>query len=202
MGPPAADAEILALELQPQGGGLAGALQGRHALPDPVRGPKLLLFARPFISLVHGGGSVEIIATWFVRKSTDLTMDHVVEAARHFRASRFVNMIVPAHIAAETAIAPVVVRGLGRRAPKFRDQLDASIPDLVRRSGAPDLPQQIRAILHRLRVLRNDIAHSGTCSAQPRPEAAEHLTAAIFAIRYANLLGRHVDAALASGHLP
>ena len=197
-----ADAEILALELRAEGGGLAGALHGQQALPDPVRGPKLVIFARPMISLVRGGGSVEIIATWFVRGPNDLTMDHVVEAARHFRAGRYVNMVVPAHIAAETAIAPVVARGLARRGPNFERQLDDSVPDLATRSGAPDLTRQVREVLHRLRRRRNDIAHSGTCVAPSRDEAAEFLMAATFALRYARLLGACVDAALTAGRLP
>jgi hypothetical protein len=209
-----ADAEILALELQPEGGGNAAVMHGRHALPDRIRGPRFVLFAQPLISLTRGGGSVEVRVTWFVRQRDDTTIRHLVDAARHFKDGRYDDVVVPAEIAVEAAISPVVARALdgfaGREnverflsdAATFSHQMNVLVPMIAFMTTGPTLPPDVRGVLNRLRRLRNEVAHDGACATQSRDTAAEHLTGAVFAMRYAELLLAAVDDARRMGRLP
>lgn len=46
------------------------------------------------------------------------------------------------------------------------------------------------------------MGHKGTCEPQSHKDAATHLTAAVFGLRYAEFLSAKVDQALAAGTLP
>jgi hypothetical protein len=221
------DADIIALVLQPEGGGNAAVLHGRHALPDRIRGPRFVLFAQPFISVARGReGSVKVNATWFVRRGDDTTIRHVVDAARRLSEGQFDDVVVPANIAVEAAISPVVERALEGPAGKavlgllgdassqshvqrFLDdkskiahRVNALAPIIARLAGAPTLPRELLGVLNRLRDLRNEVAHDGKCAAQSRQDAAEHLAGAVFALRYAELLEAAVTEARRTGRMP
>lgn len=64
------------------------------------------------------------------------------------------------------------------------------------------LPNNIRGELNRLRKLRNDVAHRGSCVTQDLESAVKLVAAAIFGIRYAEILREAVRGARADGRLP
>ncbi len=80
--------------------------------------------------------------------------------------------------------------------------MNVLLPMIAFMTGAPTLTADLRGVLSRLRRLRNGVAHDGACATQSREHAAEHLTAAVFAMRYADLLLNAVDAAKRTGRLP
>jgi len=183
---------------------------GGSALPTLLHGNAPILGPMPprFSVLGLGGpdmtddGPLSLSVVWHLFDRDDTTIRHLIEAAHEYQHSRFDGVVVPANIAAEAAITPVVALALRSFASKDRiedflqnaatyaHQVNVLLPVITHMVGVPDMPVHLRGILNRLRKLRNLIAHRGEALGQTRNDAAEHLTAAIFAARFAARLAR------------
>lgn len=198
-------AEIVALNMT-SGGSARPLLVHPNAVPFEL-GPTFHIYG---VAMPDGNeGPLYISAIWFARKPGDSVIRHLVDAARHHRASRYEAQIVSGHIAAEAALTPVVERALtvfgnadGRKAffrdMKYSHQLHVLLDVVADRVRAPRLPIVLRALLNRMRGLRNTIAHEGGCSTIAQPVAAEFLCAAIFGAKYADFLRPRVERHLRS----
>ncbi len=202
------DAEILYLNLTSMGSAIPVLLHGNEVLREPV-GPRLSLFGRPTPPELRGDGNLSVSVTWFVRRSDDTVIRHLVEAAKHYQAARFDALIMPANIAAEVSVTSTAELGLSGFANKkkldgatYSHQLNVLLGLTAFLAKFPRLPGHIRNILNDLRKLRNTIAHEGACSAQDRSKAAGYFTAALFVTHYARLLKQAINEARAAGELP
>lgn len=201
----AEDAEIVKMNLTPNGGTWAHLAHGNEAIRDPV-GPRFSLFGQRFPGENEDqGNAVSIMATWFVRRGDDTVIRHLVDAARHYHAERFDALVVPANVAAEASLTPVLTQFFERYAGKgqveemlengatYSHQLNVLMNVAAEVLGVPRLHDQIRGLLNRLRKLRNEIAHEGRCAEQSRAVAAEHLAAVFFLVRYAKVLSLKLE---------
>jgi hypothetical protein len=204
------DAEIVSLNLTSEGGVHPLLLHGNDVLRG--LGPSFHVFGRP-IPLAPGQpseGRLNISAVWFVRRADDTVVRHLVDAARHYEAKHYDAVVVPANIAAEAAITPVIAAGLARygtadsREAFLRDgatyahQLNVLLGVVADLHSVPRIPEEIRSGLNRLRKLRNQVGHSGRCDPQSRDDAARHLSSAIFGVEYASFLSASLAKASAS----
>lgn len=172
-------------------------------------------------------GDVCVAVTWIAPPNDETPLRHLIDAARHFSeaaalatqelpvAGHFDRVIIPANVAAESALGRVmfdVARLFANRenaetflssGATYAHQLKVLLPMVAHLAGAPDLPNEIRGALDRLRAYRNKIAHRGESKREiTRDVAAEMLTAALFGYHYARVLGRHVEEAKKDGRLP
>jgi len=189
-------AEILHLNFTPCGSALATLLHGNAAPTSPLP-PRFKIRGLRFNDL-RDDGVLTIFAVWHALESDDTTIRHLVEAAQEYQCERFDRVIVPTNIAAEAALLPVSRKALEgiaskenldeflRRGATYSHQLNVLLPLIARMIGAQAMPDRLRGLLNRLRSWRNDVAHSGVPETQQtRRFAAEHLCAAVFAVRYA-----------------
>jgi len=201
------NAEIVHMNLTGRGGVWPLMVHGNDAIREPL-GVKFWLYGRPLKAPAEGSGhDVGIMATWFVRRPDDTVVRHLVDAARHYQADRFDAVVVPANVAAEASLTPVLthfferyagkdeVREMLGRGATYSHQLNVLMNVAADVLGVSRLDGHIRGLLNRLRKLRNNIAHEGRCKGQSRTEAAEHLAAAFFLVSYVKVLGDHLSAA-------
>lgn len=192
------DAEIVYMNLTATGGVWPLLVRGNDVLREPLDA-HFWLYGRPMRTDSVGSG-VTMMVTWFARRADDTVVRHLVDAARQYQAERFDALIVPANIAAEASLAPVLSRFFATFGSKrsveemlnngatYSHQLNVLVNVVANAVALPRLSDHIRGLLNRLRGLRNQIAHEGHCAIQSRRDAAEHLAAAFFMIHYVALL--------------
>ena len=207
------EAEVAYLNLTSSGSVMPTVLHGNDPLRD-IRRPQLNLYGRASSS-ESGDGLVSVMVVWFVKKDDDTVIRHIVEAARKYQDGDFDGVIVPANIAVEASLTPAIDLALQGFAGKdhlasfleegatYSHQLNVLMPIVAFLSKVPRLPDNIRGLLNRLRRLRNAIAHEGKCEPkQSRENAAEHLAAALFGVRYGEFLRNAVAKAKGESLLP
>jgi hypothetical protein len=197
-----ADAQIVNMNLTANGRGAWPLMvHGNDAIPGPSR-TKFILYGRPVADVSEAvAPKVNVFATWFHHRSDDTVERHLVDAARAYEAGRFDGVIVPANVAAEASLGPVMTSFFARFASKehvermltngatYSDQTNVLLNVVSEVLGVPRLPDEIRGILNRLRKLRNKLAHEGACPPQGREDAAGFLAAALGLVRYSSVLG-------------
>jgi hypothetical protein len=200
-------AEIVSLNLTGSNS-LPHLVHGNEAIRQPF-GPKFAVFGFPIPDPppeidTTKSGPLQVYAIWFVRSGTDAIVRHLIDAARQFGANNFDGVVIPANIAAEAAITPVVSLALAdigttdsrkaflRDGATYSHQLNFLLQLVAEHRGLARLPEPIRVALNRLRKLRNEMGHSGTCAPQTKPEAAQHLASAIFGVAYARYIAKEI----------
>lgn len=195
------DAEVVSLNLTSGGSALPMVVHGNNIIQDPFP-PKFYVFGRelPDSPGQRGEGPLHVHAVWFVRREDDTVVRHMIDAARQYEARRFDAVVVPANIAAEAAITPVVTAALSaygttesreaflRDGATYSRQLNILLDVVADLHVVRRMPENIRFGLNRLRKLRNKVGHSGRCDPQRQADAAQHLSSAIFGIEYAAYL--------------
>lgn len=202
--------------------GLGGAFPLEVHGNEPVRDPIPLvqnLYGVPFNpppGIVNGIAepTLSIFVTWIDPAEDEIQIHHLVDAARNFYADRYRAVVVPANIAAESALTPVLSEAISGFCGKdkrkdffsngatYSHQINVMAPLIAHLVGAAPLPDHVRGALNKLRQLRNDVGHEGHSKTLARKEAAESLVAAVFGYHYAKLLREHVQDAMARGALP
>jgi len=159
-------------------------------------------------------GKVNVSAIWFDAQNDDTAVKHLVEAATHFAARRYQSMVVPANVAVESSLSPVLAEWLSAFASRdhtqdfltnaatYSRQLNVLVPIVAFMVDAPRMPDHLRGDLNSLRGLRNALAHTGTCDSLDAKRAAQLLTSSIFGMRYTHMMRDRVDAARKNGKLP
>ena len=195
-------AEVLEMNLTSGGSATPVLLHGNDAM-HPRLGTKFWLHGRkPHQG--DGSGPLSAMVVWFAPRQDQPAQLHLVEAGREYAHDRFDAVVIPANVAAEVAIGTAVGKArphldgphhVGNTLPKgatYNQQLNVLLNVAADAAGIPRLQDHIRGLLNRLRGFRNEVAHRGKCQPQNRELAAEHLAAAIFGVRYADLLSRTI----------
>ncbi len=136
--------------------------------------------------------------SWIVPGQTEVSVHHLVDAVRRSVGGRYDALTVPANVAVEAALTPVLRdwvtvfsnnwTGIAGRAAQM-SVVSVIAADTLR---VPRLDPKIGRLLDDLRNRRNEMGHSG----RPDPKrpslnatsAGELLTAAIFGFHYARFL--------------
>ncbi len=195
-----ANATVLAIGYTPQGSGCF-PLEFHGNIPTrQIIGTKVILVG---MKVGEGEGPVRVAAfvLWIGSDERTDAWNFLVEALQAVALRRFGQAIIPAHMAVETALMPLVAEALEQHVSKtvvsnFMDDLKYShalnvvLPLLCKLSGAAQLPENIRGSLNRLRGLRNNLIHEGRIDDNIRlqdaslPLVAEPLCASVFAFEY------------------
>jgi hypothetical protein len=136
--------------------------------------------------------------TWIVPGQTEVSVHHLVDAVRQYAGGRYDALAVPANVAVEAALTPVVRdwvtafakdwKGIAGRSAQI-GVVSAIAADTLR---VPRLDVNISRLLDDLRHRRNDMGHAGRPDPNKPPlnaaSAGALLTAAIFGFHYARFL--------------
>jgi len=194
------DAAILQLSFTSQGGDCFAQLQhGNLATPRFV-GPKVYVYGMPH-SLGIAGGKTSASVTWIREKDSAESWLYLVDAFDAMASRKYWHVILPAHVAFEVALIPLVKSALEKHVSKERvkdflnDGLGISValnivlPLLCEISRAPRLQDEIRGQLNHLRDLRNKLVHEGLPKESVTDQlAGEMLTASVFGFEYVQFL--------------
>ena len=193
------EARILYLNLTTNGSGAWPLLVHGNDVLHRTVGPRFHVYGRPFHES-SGSPKVAVWAVWFRPEDGEVVLPHLMDASREYSDGRFDRLVVPANIAVESALSPLLGRFVEEFAAKdearrflrdgatYSHQLNVLLPMLAAFRKLPKMPEGVRTRLNRLRRLRNEIAHSGACQTMTRPDAAELLAAGIFGVRYVEFL--------------
>lgn len=145
---------------------------------------------------------LHISLTWIVPGREEISTHHLVDAVKQYAGRRYDAMTVPANVAAEAALAPVIRDWVTAFDPDWKtiarnavqvNLLSLVVADTLR---VPRLDAKIRKLLDELRGRRNSMGHAGKPDAHQRTlnatTAGELLTSAIFGFHYARFLGAAV----------
>lgn len=203
------DAEVLYLNLTSAGSALPMLVHGNEVPLGPIP-PVFFLLGRA-VPDQGDEGPLSVHAVWHRVEADDTTIRHLVDAAHQYQRQRFDALVVPANIAAEAALTPVIAKALRpfggrdnvnaylRDAATYSHQLNVLLGLVAHLLQTSAMPAHVRGLLNRLRNLRNQLAHTGAALNQSRRNAAEHLVAAIFAVRYATRLASLLEASEGAG---
>ncbi|MDR6469566.1 hypothetical protein J2777_003294 [Paraburkholderia graminis] len=145
---------------------------------------------------------VSVMVTWMPAAPGNAVWDGLVSAFEAYVDEKYRAAIVPANVAVEATLSAfmydfLVHQGVGgKRADSFLSdaatyshQLNVLLPLITGLTGLPKLSDSIRGRLNALRGLRNEVAHHGhTEKPLTKDTVAELLTAALFGLRYVQLL--------------
>jgi len=161
----------------------------------------LRLYPRPIEESKLPGETRLIIAiTWVPKTEDDEMWSYLFCAFEAFSRNHFRDCVLPANVAVESKLLRLLTKYLLQFCGKDRVddflengatysyQLNILLQVAAKNLGLPVLPDHIRGLLNRLRVLRNEVAHSG----QPervltKEDCADIITAAYFGFHYLNL---------------
>ena len=213
------DAEILEISVTPYGPAEGAPLwplhmHGNHIVQHRVPN-SLVLFGTPLGESAPESGEAFLSVWWIAPGPHDASVQHLISAARHFIAGRYESIVVPANVAAETALGSVMLDWVNSfigkdRARRFLSdgatysyQLNVLLPILSHSISAPSLQNEIRGRLNDLRKLRNEIAHGGrTEAAVDKAAAADLFAAAAFGFHYSKILSRAIATSRQDGRVP
>lgn len=145
---------------------------------------------------------VHCMITWFLAPTIDNGWQYLVDAFREYSAGQWRNAVIPANVAAESALFLAAFQGLQAcrlelptkefeeflvNKASYAYQVKLLLPLLADIKGIPRMPRPIISKLNQLRNARNDLAHRGVTKQELRQDTvAELLAAATFGFRYAH----------------
>ena len=200
------EAAILSINYTPQGGGCFPIeLHGNTPHWGPPRGGRVHVFGRSFPVTPDEPSEAPIncAVTWMKAPDEDDGWTHLLDAYRAYGEKNWRGVIIPANVAAESAISKAMYDLVRRFAGKketetflsdgatYAHQLKVVLPMACALAGVPPLPTEIRGHLDRLRKLRNELAHTGSLdSSLEQKRVAELLVAATFGFQYGRFFRR------------
>lgn len=144
---------------------------------------------------------VDCTVTWFRAPTKDNGWQYLVDAFREYAAGSWRNAVIPANVAAESALSVAAFEGLQacrlgvpvREIEEFltsratySHQVKFILPLLADIKRIPRMPGTIASRLDRLRKVRNDLAHRGAAKQHLNHDTvAELLAGATFGFHYA-----------------
>jgi hypothetical protein len=209
------DAQVVSINYTPQAASL-GALPIELHGNTPYRGlPRegVTVFGRSFPNSDLDETDINCAICWIRPPDADDGWLHLLDAFVAYAAGNWKGVVIPANIAAESAISRAVfdaIAGMSVTSKEhledflangatYSHQLNIVLPVLVKLLGIPPLDAHIRGLLNRLRGLRNKLTHKG---ALPQPldknGAAELVVAATFGFHYARFVLSKMSAPVAT----
>lgn len=196
------DAVILEVNYIPEGmfcAELGGALRRQRP-----RGGFLQLWGHHTYTIADIGkseGIVRLSVTWVQSSPEDVAWRNLVDAFDAFADRDFEDAIIPANVAVEAKLYPLIEREFsGVTSPDrlrsfletgatYSHQLNVLLPLITRYFNLPPIDATVQRYLNELRKARNDVAHRGhAIPAITRERAADFLTAAVLGFRYIDAL--------------
>lgn len=168
----------------------------RHTIEHKIR-----LYPRPIIEdRAPQETRLIVMVTWVPKTPDDEVWQYLVDAFEAYSRDHFQNCILPANVAVESKLMRLLSRYLTQFCSKKRTddflengatyshQLNVLLPLAAGQLGLPLLPDHIRGLLNRLRVHRNEVAHSGQTEQEiSKDSASELIVAALFGFHYLSL---------------
>ena len=173
-------------------------------------------FPREFVLYGRGTGEptarsfAQVSVKWHPVSELEVSYHHLADAARRFAAKKYLAMVVPANIAVEAALTPVLNRWvrqycgpddadrfLSGHGASYAHQLRVVSRISARTLGLPEMPGRLRNLIDELRSYRNEIVHRGRLDHKKQAltysKALLFLIAASFGVEYARFLRRALD---------
>lgn len=209
------DAQILRVYYTAQGDGVKPPLfplQTLQSHPEPPWIPrKFSIYAQVPSPDAAEASKLAVLVAWLPAAETDIPRTQLVAAFNAYSRGDYLpfdynQCIIPANVAVEVALGGLMASWLKQAvgsdrverfladAATYGHQLNVLLPVMVKSIGGPQLPEEIRGSLNRLRKLRNEIGHSGTPTTPIiKSTAAECLCAAFFAVEYVRVIKEVVE---------
>lgn len=177
-------------------------MHGNGATAHRFRGEEVVIYPAGLGNVIPQSHDVTVSVTWLPASVNDAGWLSLVNAFEAYVAGKYENCVVPANVAVESGLSRFMNRYLAEHgvskarvddflvaAATYSHQLNVLLPLITSLAKLTPLSDSIRGSLNRLRDLRNGIAHHGqTKKPLTKEVAAEVLTAALFGLRYVQLL--------------
>lgn len=198
------EAKILTIGYSPQENGVMpleihGNLPIRHFIPNIIN-----LFGRPF-GEPKELTRVLVTVDWVENYNENTLWQNLIEAVEAYSTNSLSSTIIPANVAIESRLTPIVSKYLEEviskqrakdflsQAATYSHQLNILLPLLAKIHGFPKLPDSIRGNLNALRGLRNELAHKGRLEQINKSTIATMLCSATFGLTYLNLFEKYLN---------
>ena len=195
------ESRILRIAYSPQESGLLPIemYQIRHFIPN-----KIHLFGKPFRE-IREQTRVLVTIDWVENNQENELWQNLIEAVEAFSIKKIQSAIIPANVAVESRLTPIISEYLGKIVSKqkvsdflstgatYSHQLNILLPLLTTFENFPIMPDFLRGNLNSLRSLRNDLAHKGKLDNIDKPKVANLLCSAILGLTYLNILEKHLS---------
>lgn len=205
-----ADARILYVNYTPHGtsdGSLAALELHGNVATHSVRGDEVSVFPMPIGVNPPQQNPVSVMVNWLEATPDNAVWTGLVGAFEAYVAGNYAAAIVPANVAVEANLSRfmfdyLVEQGISKQrvddfligGATYSHQLNVLLPMVTSQNGLPQLSDDIRGKLNALRDLRNQVAHHGeTEKPLSRSQVADVLTAALFGLRFVQLLRTEWD---------
>jgi hypothetical protein len=196
------DARVLYVNYTPQGGGLFPLEIHGNVPRRKIIGDEIWLYPA-ILSNEQEASETEVAAmvTWVNHTTDEIDLVNITDAFEAYSNNQFLDSIVPANVAVESSLSKLLTNLINKYIPKktteefltnaatYSSQLNVVLPLIVSLLKLPELPENIRGSLNRLRKYRNQLAHNGTTKKPfAKEDASETLCAALFGLRYISLI--------------
>lgn len=201
------NARVLYVNYTPQGGGLFPLEIHGNVPHRRILGEEIWLY--PAVMNKEEATSetkVSVMITWVAHNEDEIELLSITDAFNAYSNNQFLDSIVPANVAVESALSKLLSNYIGRVVAKQRaedfltdaatysSQLNVVLPLIVSMKELPTIPDSIRGLLNKLRGYRNQIAHNGTTKKElTKEDTADVLCAALFGLRYISLIEARLD---------
>lgn len=201
------NARVLYVNYTPQGGGLFplemhGNVPHRRILGDEIWLYPAVLSKDKVVSETK----VTVMITWIAHGEDEIELLSITDAFDSYSNNQFLDSIIPANVAVESAISKLLSNYISKvvaknrtedfltNAATYSSQLNVVLPLIVSMKGLPEMPDSIRGLLNKLRDYRNQIAHNGVTKRKlTKEDTADVLCASLFGLRYLSLIGLQLD---------
>jgi hypothetical protein len=174
-----------------------------HELPVSLKS-KFAVYGIP-LKDSQGKSTMSAEVTWVRNDDETFSWSHLVEAFQALASEQYRSVILPAYMALELTLTPLVRNSLKKfissaaatswveQQPSSSLHLNVMLPLLADRVNAKQMPVEIRGKINALRGLRNNIVHEGVSPASiTKDQAQQFVCASIFGLEYLRYLHKRI----------
>ncbi|WP_417355364.1 hypothetical protein [Flavobacterium sp.] len=199
------ESKILQISYTPNGEGvfpveLHGNTPQRHYIPNIIH-----LYGRPF-GKPSNETPVAVQINWTEKSNDNQVWENIINAVESFTIKNYDSCIIPSNVSVESTLNNIMTRYFSSFAAKKRVedflsngvtysyQLNILLPLVAQSNNFPEMPENIRGNLNKLRSYRNSIAHKGkTDIAIDKKTVSELICSAALGLSYLNLLEKKIS---------